>query len=48
MSSKKIMMCITCLEKIVATIAQAKAHGWQVWVGGARCKRCAEEEAAQT
>lgn len=41
MSAKKEMICVGCLMRIFATIVQAKAHGWVVWVGGARCKACA-------
>lgn len=36
------MVYFDCGMKIFATIVQAKAHGWEVWVGGARCKRCIE------
>lgn len=39
MTSKR-MVCVDCLQKLFATIVQAKAHGWAVWVGGARCKSC--------
>lgn len=39
---KKVMVCVECLMMITATIVQAKAHGWHVWVGGARCKTCVE------
>jgi hypothetical protein len=37
---EKNMICIDCAIRIRATIEQAKAHGWDVWVGGARCKGC--------
>ncbi len=37
---KKRMRCYDCGERIRATIGQAKAHGWTVWVGGATCKMC--------
>lgn len=40
MPQKKDMACFDCLLKISATIQQAKANGWDVWVGGARCGRC--------
>jgi hypothetical protein len=36
----KPMVCTTCGMRVVANIAQAKMHGWELWVGGARCKRC--------
>ena len=39
---RKQMVCVQCTLKIVATIVQAKTHGWDVWVGGARCKSCLE------
>lgn len=39
---KKPMICIDCLMRIESTVAQAQSHGWLVWVGGARCKACAE------
>lgn len=42
----KEMVCIDCGMRIAATIVQAKAHGWGLWVGGARCKRCNEVLAA--
>ena len=38
--ANKDMVCFDCLSKISATIAQAKRHGWEVWVGGARCASC--------
>lgn len=41
MTSKR-MVCVDCLMKLFATIVQAKAHGWAVWVGGARCKGCVD------
>lgn len=44
---KKRMVCYDCGERIVATIEQAKRHGWTVWVGGALCKGCGEREAAK-
>jgi hypothetical protein len=37
---KKTMSGIDCKMKIRATIVQAKVHGWELWVGGARCKTC--------
>lgn len=40
--AKKAMVCVRCFTGIIATIVQAKAHGWSVWVGGAMCKRCVE------
>jgi hypothetical protein len=36
----KQMVCYDCGMKITATLAQAKRHGWELWVGGARCKVC--------
>jgi hypothetical protein len=45
MPVKKPMVCIDCHDRIDATIAQAKAHGWNLWVGGARCKACVERGA---
>lgn len=39
------MVCHRCLMFITATIAQAKRHGWTVWVGGALCKQCNENDA---
>jgi dissimilatory sulfite reductase (desulfoviridin) alpha/beta subunit len=39
---KKRMVCVDCWELIIATIVQAQKHGWTVWVGGSRCKRCSE------
>jgi hypothetical protein len=40
--TRKHMICVECLTHIHATIAQAKRHGWSVWVGGASCKACCE------
>lgn len=40
----KRMVCFECGMKIRATIRQAKAHGWALWVGGALCKACSEKE----
>lgn len=37
---KKTMVCCSCAMRIDATIRQAKRHGWELWVGGARCKAC--------
>lgn len=37
------LLCWDCGMRIAATIEQAKRHGWQVWVGGARCKSCADK-----
>lgn len=31
--------------RITATMDQARRHGWTLWVGGARCKRCGIEDA---
>jgi hypothetical protein len=39
---KKTMVCVDCGMRLHATIVQAKAHGWALWVGGARCKACGE------
>lgn len=36
----KSMRCYDCGDRIRATIQQAKAHGWILWVGGAFCKGC--------
>lgn len=36
----KPMVCIDCGLRILATLEQAKRHGWALWVGGGRCKRC--------
>ena len=41
------MVCVDCFMKIVASIGQAKRHGWVVWVGGARCKGCVEKGGGQ-
>jgi len=41
---KKQMVCFDCGMKIEASIVQAKAHGWTVWVGGARCKACSAKD----
>jgi hypothetical protein len=43
---EKTMVCVDCGQRIVATLAQAKAHGWTLWVGGARCKVCTEGKGA--
>lgn len=43
---KKSMRCFNCISCIYATITQAKAHGWAVWVGGATCKHCTRENKA--
>ncbi len=40
----KYMRCYSCDERIRATIQQAKAHGWILWVGGAYCKSCSGKE----
>lgn len=45
---KKSMICYDCAIRIIATVPQAKAQGWIVWVGGARCKACAELKAEVT
>lgn len=42
MTSKR-MVCVDCLQKLFATIVQARVHGWVLWVGGAHCKACAEK-----
>ena len=42
--STKPMQCINCGMRITATMQQAKRHGWQLWVGGSRCKRCVEDQ----
>lgn len=36
----KDMACVDCPARTLATIAMAKANGWEVWVGGARCRAC--------
>jgi hypothetical protein len=36
------MVCCDCGMRVQGTIAMARRHGWEVWVGGGRCKRCAE------
>lgn len=36
----KRMACCFCGDRILATIAQAKAHNWTLWVGGASCGPC--------
>lgn len=36
----KKMICYDCAIRIEATLTQAKVHGWELWVGGARCKAC--------
>jgi hypothetical protein len=41
----KPMLCCDCSHFIVATMDQARRHGWKLWVGGARCKRCCIAEA---
>ena len=42
---KREMRCVGCGMLIKATIVQAKTHGWQVWVGGGRCKACVTQRA---
>jgi len=34
------MVCCDCSAYIVATVEQAKALGWKLWLGGCRCKAC--------
>jgi hypothetical protein len=48
MGAKKTMVCADCFMGIEATIVQAKAHGWIVWVGGAYCKACSEAREKRT
>lgn len=36
------MVCCDCGMRVQGTIAMARRHGWEVWVGGGRCKRCCE------
>lgn len=43
----KPMVCYDCGHKIRATIRQAKRHGWALWVGGARCKRCEDKRRSE-
>lgn len=36
-------VCVDCHMTIMAnTVAQAKRAGWDLWVGGARCKSCVD------
>jgi hypothetical protein len=44
---KKKMICYDCAIRIEATISQARVQGWDVWVGGARCKACLALQKAQ-
>ena len=41
--TKKLMVCVQCGQRIDATLRQARHHGWTLWVGGARCRVCAEK-----
>lgn len=38
----KRMVCVECGMKLIATMEQAKRHGWALWVGCALCKACVE------
>lgn len=44
MSTPKRMICCECGLKILATMDQAKRHGWTLWVGGAVCGACVSKE----
>lgn len=44
--SAKRMTCCECGLKILATMDQAKRHGWTLWVGGGVCEECAGKEPA--
>lgn len=42
--SAKRMTCCECGLKILATMDQAKRHGWTLWVGGGVCKDCTSKD----
>lgn len=44
----KPMVCCDCGARILATLEQAKRHGWALWVGGGRCKGCVAKANAST
>lgn len=37
------MVCCDCGGKMDATVPKAKRAGWELWLGGARCKACREK-----